>query len=311
MKNEVSEKTYTMYLSTLNAMAKKMGYDSTPDDKGKWIEKHYDDLIKHIDSLTSLHTRKNKITVLLVFAQTFDLKKSIIDDLTKRMDALAGKVKSNYEKNEMNEKQKENWVSVADIDAKINELKNAIPKTPTERNYKDYYAVIRYLILLIHRNAPLRNDLADCQIYTDKPADMSADVNYLIVPKKGNAYLIMNNFKTKEIYKTNKKINFSPLITSELRKYMPLILSISSNHWLLVEKSNHDKPLSRNAFTKFFNKIFAPKKVSTTMIRHSVVSELYQVNADEYKDKQQLADVMQHSVNTAGLIYAKDLKDVK
>jgi hypothetical protein len=47
------------------------------------------------------------------------------------------------------------------------------------------------------------------------------------------------------------------------------------------------------------------------MIRHTIVSSVYQVDKDEFKKKAELADKMGHSVNEASLVYAKDLSDLK
>jgi hypothetical protein len=91
---------------------------------------------------------------------------------------------------------------------------------------------------------------------------------------------------------------------------MPLIHSVSPNKWFVVGKRDQEKPMTRNAFTKYLNKVFG-KNVSTSMIRHTIVSSVYKVDKDEYKQKQELADKMGHSVDMASLVYAKDLSGVK
>ena len=50
-------------------------------------------------------------------------------------------------------------------------------------------------------------------------------------------------------------------------------------------------------------------KVGSTQIRRAVVSDLYKVDEDEMAKKQALANTMQHSVATAGLVYAKHIPD--
>lgn len=46
-------------------------------------------------------------------------------------------------------------------------------------------------------------------------------------------------------------------------------------------------------------------KVSSTQIRRAVVTEVYAPDPEEYKKKQELANVMGHSSATAALVYAK------
>jgi hypothetical protein len=135
------------------------------------------------------------------------------------------------------------------------------------------------------------------------------DVNYIYIPKTTAASLVLNSYKTKEVYK-QKVIKLPYEITSDLRKYLPLIHSVSPNEWFVVGKRDQEKPMTRNAFTKYLNKVFG-KNISTSMIRHTIVSSVYKVDKDEYKQKQELADKMGHSVNEASLVYAKDLSGIK
>ena len=309
MKKDVSDKTMKMYLSTLNGLAKAVGHNINDSDDGAWIEKNYSKLLEHIDGLASKHTRKNKTAVLLVFAQTYDLKDKIVKDLAERMDKLAQEVKNDYASNEMTDKQKENWLTMEDLDKKIAELKADIPKGKLS-GFNDYNKVIKYLILSIYKFIPLRNDIVDVKIVQGAPpkTNENNDINYIYVPKTTAASLVLNSYKTKDIYK-QKVIKLPYEITAELRKYMPLIEAVSPNKWFVVGKRNQDEPMTRNAFTKYLNKVFG-KNVSTSMIRHTIVSSVYKVDKDEYKEKKELADKMGHSVDMASLVYAKDLSGV-
>jgi hypothetical protein len=127
---------------------------------------------------------------------------------------------------------------------------------------------------------------------------------------KKTALLYLNNYKTEKEY-GQKVINIPLEVAKELVKYYDAIMRISPNHWFIRDSDDDDKCISRVSYTKWFNTIFSDtgKKVSTTQVRRAVVSELYDVNEDEMKKKQQLADVMGHSVGQAGLSYAKHLKD--
>jgi hypothetical protein len=311
MKTDVSDKTMKMYLSTLNGLAKAVGHKlDDADDSGEWIEKNYAKLMQHIDGLASKHTRKNKLAVLTVFAQTYGLKDKLIKDLAYRIDKVGQEVKADYETNEMNDKQKANWLTMESLDEKIAELKNAIPKTKLS-GFEDYNKVIKYLILSIYKFIPLRNDIVDVKIVNGTPPKDTpdTDTNYIYIPKTTAASLVLNSYKTKEVYK-QKVIKFPYEISADLRKYLPLIQSVSPNDWFVIGKRDHDTPMTRNAFTKYLNKLFG-KNISTSMIRHTIVSSVHKVNKDEYKEKQELADKMMHSVGEASLVYAKDLSALK
>jgi len=73
------------------------------------------------------------------------------------------------------------------------------------------------------------------------------------------------------------------------------------NNWLLF-KHNYE-PMNRNDYTKLMNKTFEStgKKISTTLIRKMVVSDLYPV-----EKMKKLSSIMGHSIKTAVTDYAKD-----
>jgi hypothetical protein len=143
------------------------------------------------------------------------------------------------------------------------------------------------------------------------PKQQDKEVNYIAVNKsKKTALLYLNNYKTEKEY-GQKVINIPLEVAKELVKYYDAIIRISPNHWFIRDSDDDDKCISRVSYTKWFNTIFSDtgKKVSSTQVRRAVVSDLYDVDEDEMKKKQQLANVMGHSVGQAGLSYAKHLKE--
>ena len=310
MRSELSEKTLRTYESTLNSMWKKVGNaGKLPDDDGAWIERQFKDICDHIESCESPHTRKNKYAVLMVYAQLYDLKKNIRDYLTNKMDELASSINKAYETNEMNPKVEQNWVGLPEIKARIETLRSKV--SGTIDTYREYVGLIKYLMLLIHCELPLRNDLADAKIYLERemPKDLDDDVNYIVLKGYGKVLtcnIILNNYKTKKEYH-QKTIAVPKHIAQEILKYYPVIKRMSPNNWFIRDRDDDDRPISRVSYTKWFQSIFADtgKSVSTTQIRRAVVSDLYKPAPGELEKKEQLASVMGHSTATAGLVYAK------
>jgi hypothetical protein len=161
-------------------------------------------------------------------------------------------------------------------------------------------------------SVPLRNDLACSKIYltnevSKKDYGENREINTIIVHKsKKSAQLVLNDYKTAGTY-GQKVIEFPPDIAKEVIKWYPVIIRMSPNHWFIKDHDDDDKCISRVTYTKWMNGIFADtgKKVSTTQIRRTIVSDLYDVDENEMKQKEQLADVMGHSVETANKVYAK------
>ena len=312
-KSELSEKTLVTYQAVINGILREVGLEKE-DDKGDWIVKHWDKILKIIDTSKSIHTQKNRTAVLKVWCDLYGLPDKYGAELETKMGELASKVNEEYSSNKMNAKQEANWVGVLEMREICEKLRNKLPKMDSAIDtYGEYKQLIRYLMLLIHLNAPIRNDLACAKIYlsNDMPKQQDKEVNYIAVNKsKKKALLYLNNYKTEKEY-GQKVINIPLEVAKELVKYYDVIIRISPNHWFIRDSDDDDKCISRVSYTKWFNTIFSDtgKKVSSTQVRRAVVSDLYDVDEDEMKKKQQLANVMGHSVGQAGLSYAKHLKE--
>ncbi len=63
-------------------------------------------------------------------------------------------------------------------------------------------------------------------------------------------------------------------------------------------------PMKHNTLTKYINKIFYPKKVSTTLLRKIYLSEKYPV-VNTYREQLLDSHIMGHSVGTQKMIYSK------
>jgi len=308
---KVKDSSLKVYLSNGRSIAKAIGFTDIPDDMGKWIHERYDDIIAHIDKLESIHTQKNKIAALNFMATTYDIDAKTKLRLAQKMDGLFKKVAATYITNEMSEKQKKNWVTTEDIDKKITELEGKVLKPAQISTPKEYSAMALYLMLLFHKHLPVRNDLADTKVITDPKLATDENVNYIIInnKKKKSGILKMNNFKTRNSH-GSKEIELPPNIVKEIIKYLPAIEKMSPSRWLIPSAAHggdNTKNITRNAYTKMFNKIWANdgKAVSSTQLRRTAVTELYKPAAGEYQAKVDLANVMMHTPATAAMMYAK------
>ena len=318
---ELSEKTLQTYRSTINAVYKSIGLGAAaPTDSGAWIKTNLSAIIKMIDETESKQTAKNRAVVLKIWSDMFDLPDSVIKTLEKKMYELADEVNSSYATNKMSEKVAENWASLSDLKEKVEYLKQKLPEPNYIDTYKEYIALMRYLCLLIHVHLPLRNDLADARLMEALPHedDIDGNSNYIIINKrslKGQIHLYA--YKTRGAYGV-KVLDIPKEVVREIVYYWDAIKreSYTKNAWF-IKKNGVDAPITRVTYTKMLNAIFSRDdiKVSSTQIRRAVVTEVYAPDPDEYKKKQDLANVMGHSSATASLVYAKivpkDKKDKK
>jgi len=318
---ELSEKTLQTYRSTINAVYKSIGLGAAaPTDSGAWIKTNLSAIIKMIDETESKQTAKNRAVVLKIWSDMFDLPDSVIKTLEKKMYELADEVNSSYATNKMSDKVAENWASLSDLKEKVEYLKQKLPEPKYIDTYKEYIALMRYLCLLIHVHLPLRNDLADARLMEALPHedDIDGNSNYIIINKrslKGQIHLYA--YKTRGSYGV-KVLDIPKEVVREILYYWDAIKreSYTKNAWF-IKKNGVDAPITRVTYTKLLNAIFSRDdiKVSSTQIRRAVVTEVYAPDPDEYKKKQDLANVMGHSSATASLVYAKvvpkDKKDKK
>lgn len=305
---DIKESTMNVYVSTIKSFSKKLGYETVPENT-KWLN-NFDLVMNEINSIQSLHTRKNKLNAIIIFYQTFGTKKDIpiMEKYTNEIDKLSEELDALVSTNKKTEKQEKNWMTKEELLEVAEKLKKNIPDVID--TYKDYRKLILYIILQSHILMPLRNDFADCKIYwavdwSKKIED--TDTNYIIINKsKNTGILILNRYKTVDAKEGGRKvINLPVELVMIYKKYINDILKFSDGqHWLFVDKDTNK--LTRNAYTKIFQSIFKDtgKKISSSMLRHIIISETIPIDENELKKRKELSYLMGHSVEMQ-MEYAK------
>jgi hypothetical protein len=293
----LSDSTIQQYITNLTTIAREVGADSS---KKNWISDNWMNIKTYLDSIENLHTRKSKMCAVLFSDQLHALPATITFYLRRNIQLLINAINERYAMNVKNEKQQGNWVELFEVEERIEELEQEIT---TEITYENYKNILRYLILLFHRHVPLRNDLARTKIVYDRTSDFvcEPEINYILLDQK---VLLLNHYKTIKTYGA-KTVSLIPVVTDAIELYLPILQHFSPHGWFFARMNGQQHTAVQ--FSKLFNSIWKDegKNVGSTQIRRTVVSDLYNVDEGEMKKKQELADVMCHSVNTASLIYAK------
>lgn len=303
-KKQIKNSSLEIYEKNYNKLSKDINGDI--EDDFKWLL-DYDKVMEEINKSKSAHTRKNKINTVIVYLNMIDdlkeTEKNIIKKYSDEIVKLTKQISDNYNENKLNDKQKDNWLTFEELENILNKLKAEIPKQIND--YSNFKKLMHYLILSLHLEIPLRNDMADAKIYTQaefNKIEEDKEINYLVLGKTGT--IILNNYKTSGSY-GRKKINLSKNLFSIFKKYYPIIKQYSKDNWLFID-INGDK-LNRNRYTLLFNDLFKQynKKISSSMIRHIIISHKFPINENEMKEREELADIMGHSVNEALKVYSK------
>jgi hypothetical protein len=307
-KKQIKKSTLDVYEKNYNKLSKDINGDIL--DEFKWLL-DFEKVMKEINKSPSPHTRKNKINTVVIYINMIDDLKKTDEEILRKYNneiiELSKLISNNYNKNEMNDKQKENWISYEELINLLNQLKEDLPKKIIDNaNYKK---LMYYLMLSVHLELPLRNDLSDAKLYLIKDfnkLEEEPQLNYIVLDKN-KGFIILNNYKTSGSY-GRKKINMSKELYNIFKKYYSVIKEQTKDDYIFIDKDK--EKLTRNGYTLLFNNLFKSlgvnKKISSSMIRHIVISHKFPINKNEMEEREQLAGIMGHSVNEALKVYSKD-----
>lgn len=315
-KPDIKDSSINAYLNAIKKICKEL-FNSE-----KYSLKYFKDtesVLAYLDTIQVIATRKNVCTAIIVVLKanlnaTSDItNKNKISELlpiyTNYHKELAVKQNDSYLDNEKTDKEKDNWITQEEITDKIEELNkklgNLTKKTAkfkgNKRSYIDTFQM--YLVLNLYTMIPpIRNDFANLEITDSDVYSESDKVNFINLKTKE---LILTNYKTVKSYGI-KKLPLPDELIKLIEKYIKVReLYLGETKALLVNTTNLE-PMKANGLTKYLNKIFSPKKVSTTLLRKSYISSKYIVT-HSMREREQDSIFMGHSVGMASNVYSKKL----
>lgn len=293
------------YVSNIILVAKALGHSK--DAITPTIFKNVNDVYKSLND-QSLNTIKNKLVAVYMYLQACGYTKDVIDQYNDKIYILLGKVRNQTAKMEWSDTEKDKLITMDDIMILLSRMRDGLPKDLD--TFKSIDKMMRYLCLKVYASYPMRNDMADMQVYTNsefKNIKEDKDINYMVIdPKDMECKIILNNFKTKREGIVTFPIEDEDLIKMLYQYYLACKIYYEINdrqydHWVLFKK-DYGK-MSRNVLTKFLINIFENeigKKISTTMLRKITTSSL--IDTAKFK---KMAYIQGHSVGTALGSYAK------
>tara|TARA_R110000772_G_scaffold77461_2_gene166810 strand:+ start:423 stop:1403 length:981 start_codon:yes stop_codon:yes gene_type:complete len=305
---ESSVKQYKAHLVKLKKLYDTDNYEflKSPDDL---MEKLKDN---HFTS------QRNTLNAVIVLLMALNSEKEY-DDLIKIYSDMRDEFNKQYEKQQesgvISQKQKDNFVSVKEIEEMLAKMNLHITKNKLKKKEKlsilDHNHFNAWMIFNFLLRIPTRNDMAGQILLTrgqfNKLTDEDKkDHNYLVKEKSGfSAYY--NDYKTESSY-GEKKIE----ITKDLSRIFNVfikVMKIKNGEPLFV--STQGNALSRNQISQLLlksSKEWIGKNISSTMLRKIVASDQFGELSElgQLKKKQEeLAHNMGHSVNVQNKVYLK------
>jgi len=270
-----SAKTYVSILFNLHKNMEK-----ETDNDLSWFNDDKQILLKLKDIAPKI--RKTTLSALFILTNNEHYQKLMVDDC---------KIANNeYREQKKTETEKDNWVTMSEIKTIYDDLFKQMKKALANKNIS---IIMNYFLLALLggqlANLPPRRSLDYCLLKI-RNYDKNIDNYY----EKGKFYF--NKYKTQPTYGL-QSLDVPIELNSVIKKWIKL----NKTDYLLY--SSNEKPLSSPQITRMLNAIFAPKKVSTDLLRHIFLT-------DKYKDVPPLLDIdktaleMGHSPNQA-MLYIK------
>jgi len=244
------------------------------------------------DRWDSEATRRNKISPFISMLRLVDgLKKKYEKAyayLSKIQSAINESVVEKMRSGEMTQREKENMPRWSDVVAVFNQLLHQ----QKGGEVSDECLVLAMYVCM----EPLRQDFGAVRLFThtSPPSKEQAEgLNYMVLGPGATGTLVLQNYKTSKAYG-----RYERSLPPNLVKIIRMSLRHNPRDWLFAKKDG--LPYERNSFTAktntILNKIFAPKKVGVSMLRHSFISAIDHNNSTT----QQLFEVaknMAHSLD--------------
>jgi integrase len=282
-RSNLSPSTLYSYSSTLRSLHKRVFQDEDFNvDNFSKVEQIMEDLEKKSPSI-----RKTTLAILYVLTERPEYKTQMDDDIKT--------YKEDTEKQEMTEKQKENFVSQEEIKAKFKELERDA-KTLYKKSAlstKDRQEIQNYIILalcsgVIQGLPPRRSlDYINMRIRNITDLDNTMDKGKFIFRR----------------YKGSEKKGVQQIaIPKPLQTILNKWISVNDTDWLLHDVKGEQ--LSSTKLTQRLNKIFN-KKFSINGLRHSFLSHEFQATIEEAKKMEETMKQMGSSIDQSKIYINK------
>jgi hypothetical protein len=276
-----SLRAYIISLKKLRALICPNQKKDQPLDDCKYLF-NYNKVYGALESVEKITTRKNILTAVIVALKSQDKPKT---KLITRFNVLLKDYNESYvnelKKQKKTKVQAENWLTKDQLDSVYDSLKSELKirglMKKDKLNDKDFNHLQEALLLKTYLIFPLRNDFADMPVvrikdYNKMDDDEKDMYNYLVLGSNNKKTFVINQFKNRSKIMNGKTYP----IPKELNQLINVWMKHNKSGWYLV-KNDRKTPMVPNDITKKLNSIFKRyhnKKISTSMIRHILISEM-------------------------------------
>lgn len=266
---------------------------------GKSLQ-NYDDVTSFLITNHTQKTYKSYITSIVVFLKASS-QKELAQKYASEMKRVNDIIQTKEKEHKKTDSEVENMVTRSEVEKIIKNLKNLINKPVVVGDMEMFINYQKYLVLnLYHLIPPVRNDFIGCEVYESPVLFPDNMKNYIYTNIKK---FVLNRYKTKKTY-GKMEIDLPGELVDIVMDWMTTrqkIFPKITTKELLLNKNL--QPMSQVNLTQFLNRIFQ-RKVSTTILRKSYISEKYPVTQTT-NEMERDARAMQHSIGVQQTVYRK------
>jgi len=307
IKPNVKDATINTYLQGIKKISKELFDSEKPSIQ---YFKGYEDVKKYVLEMKSLASQKNMVTCILVLVKAFrkEMGDALIETYADLHKELSKKQEESYLDNNKTEREEKNWTTREEITNKIKSLQTEIDNWDTKKSKRKLADKIQqHLVLSLYTLLPpLRNDYALVKIIKDPEFETDEEqidksCNYINL---ATSKLLLCKYKTDKVYGI-KKIEIPESLLEVIVNWEKVKKDIFEiPHDFMIINTTNLKNMTPNSLTKYINKIFSPKKISTTLLRKIYLSEKYPV-VNTYRDQLNDAYIMCHGISMQKMVYSK------
>ena len=283
---ELTESSVKAYTGSLRMLFKTANPD---DDLTKELSLEFlddfDGMMKIINSMDKITTKKNRLTAILVGLQsTSSPNDKLISKYSNELQKFGKKYSKIQDKQGKTETQEKNWIEMSDFIKAINNIMKDVKNRKKEGDWsknqklskKDYNLLQSLVLLSTYQDFPLRNDFADMKVMSEAEYDDMKDEekdagNYLVKSSKNKKLFTFKINKYKNVKRLGRR---SYIASKKLSKLLNLWFRHNKSGYFLTLQ-NQITPLSRNGLTKLLQKIMferTGKVIGSSMLRHIQIS---------------------------------------
>ena len=273
------------YVSTLSSFYKKMGANNID-----FFSENIKDVLHTLKEVES-NKRKTLLSALFILTGEDDYKKLMLSDCKI--------VNENYKKQKATPDEKQNWVTINEIQEKYKEYLQAVVPMLNNKAVINEKTIIEFFIIALMSGVagipPRRSlDYADMKIRNyNKDID-----NYY-----ENGKMVFNQYKTFKQY--GRVVIDVKIMAPDLNILIKKWMKINKTDYLLY--SSNGNKLSNTQLYQYNNKIWG-KNVSTNIYRHVYLTEFYK-QPRTYMEMEKMASYLGHSINQSMLYVKHDAED--